>query len=520
MSDKSTMLVESIYDYGDLIPANWAGGGGIAGTPDGEVISGLYFDLAMAIIKNNQEEDPNNRLLDWVRAPGQYDSTKRENRLFDFKRLRYFMALIQSVDEDAVGDNNPNYHNTETNDNSDTQWESPVDGGKESKFYRVFTEMKHYLSIHSYQDYLFRKNPLAETRKRFKVIAKDIEVSIDWDYAPPVTQGKKYKLFIIEVLEFAWYSMMTITPEYILGKGVISEKRFTLGFLSEKEGKRFSQLFGIPNYYKKGDVPGNYNEDFFKPDLIYPGQRFFIIDPQEDVKMLPALKKVDKGSFIEKQSDKLLKIFGIKKEKEIIENVKKLWMGVVFGASLSWGIGKIQVSGGVVFSISDIFDDQDGVRVSPLAMTEYGWGPGIGASYSPSLVFFSNFDGIDDINDYDSGWSPQLDITLGMKIPRGMQKTCRQFLGTGKELHNQAKFGHGVGSIAKRSKISKRTSEFNQYMIEQSILNLLGNIGQKRQVLIFPISAPVVSGGLNLWLGMKQTRFFTKIPDNFEITYQ
>jgi hypothetical protein len=294
--------------------------------------------------------------------------------------------------------------------------------------------------------------------------------------------GCRYKIRVVEALAGTWLSRVTW---YIRGDAAAAYEPTLVGLLeSELAGglQRHGVVGGgsVPNFpdlYKRGSVPSGYKPAEFNPDVIYPGQRFILIDTLPTEKLTfeePIIISVPRQNFWQ-----------------------SVWLGIVWGAKGDIGVGGAHHAAGAVMNVGDMLQYEEVRRFAGLRVSGWRVGLGAGASSGATLVVFVNYPTIASLNTFvDDGWD--WSIALGVSVPRGSPKLVQTLFRYVQDLRSVKK----LTSSGKKGELLKST-------LETIIQNLKGGIPSDGARFTITLPVPFTGPGKHLWLGRSASEYST-----------
>lgn len=274
-------------------------------------------------------------------------------------------------------------------------------------------------------------------------------------------QNRHFSLRIVEVIQNTWLSKIT---SWIYDKPLKAYDPAVIFILTKEHAEWFAnhaldQQAFLPNYYQRGEVPKGYDDWMFNPDVIYPGQRFFLLEPIESVyhpkpnaPKPPPKKKPEPGFW------------------------DGVWVGVGEGHSGDLFIIGAHDMNAILYNIGDGYRGKT-VRNVKIQIHGYKFGPGLGGSVSAALVIAWGYDQPGRINGVTGGWD--FDIALVSKLSSWL-----------KSLKGIKDLDKMVDAYQKYKKL--------RWAAEQVIKN--------RGIMkpgIYTIPIPAAGGGIHLWGGYK-----------------
>ncbi len=274
-----------------------------------------------------------------------------------------------------------------------------------------------------------------------------------------------FKLIIVEALPGAWLSKITKDfyrkPLAAYDPAVIYLlTKEHAEWLNNHAAENNSAQPNLPNFYQRGDVPRNYDEWNFNPDEIYPGQRFFILEP---------IKTTFYDDFdpmiIEAQTDP-----GV---------LEKLWVGIAIAEQTDWAVVGQHTMEVWLHNMST-FPPKAPIW---LQISGYQFGPGGGVSGGLSLVVLHGVSERNELPDVTGGWD--FEISIGAKLT-GFLKSAK--------LIKIAKTLTKTGKV-----LDKKKYKALKYVGEGIIKNR--DAISKPGIITLPI--PLLGAGAHLWGGYK-----------------
>jgi hypothetical protein len=292
-----------------------------------------------------------------------------------------------------------------------------------------------------------------------------------------------YKVRVIEAAVGMWLSRVT---QYILGDAQAAYDETFVGLVEPQIAQALQRhaIVGpgnqpnFPDIYQAGQVPAGYDPQDFNPDIIYPGQRFILIQPVDRIDFDSTVIKAD------------------------ISKWDNIWLGAVWGAQADLGIGGAHTTYGGVVSAADLFEHDQLRRFSGLSIHGWRLGLGAGVSSGATVAIFINYPSLESLNTYtNDGFS--WDVAIGAKIPKGAPKAISQIF---KALHS-------LKGVKKYTSLGKR-GQLIKSSVEILITGLRAGL-PKGQPYILTLPVPLTGPGLHLWLGFKVSQFETFLASEF-----
>lgn len=291
--------------------------------------------------------------------------------------------------------------------------------------------------------------------------------------------GHVYELRVVEALVGMWLSRVTY---YVLGSAAAAYDGAFVALVDRAlaDGLRQHAATGgsgtpnFPDVYQAGEVPPGYDSTQFDPDQIYPGQRFAILRPAEEIVF-------DEGTTVTGFSPSVW---------------DGVWVAAIWGAQAEILFGAHDAYGPVL-NVGDI------VRYGELrrfgGICAHGWdvGLGVGASSGATVLIYVNYPSLESLNETtDDGWD--WDVAVGAKVPKGASKYAKVLFEAIRSLKHMQKFE----KTGKKGEVIKTA-------VETLIKNLKGGLPSGGQKLLISIPVPFTGPGLNLWVGKKATQYET-----------
>jgi len=271
-------------------------------------------------------------------------------------------------------------------------------------------------------------------------------------------QNRHFSLRIVEAIRGTWLSKIT---SWIYDQPLKAYDPTVIFILTEEHAEWFARHASVHqtpmlNYYQRGDIPSGYDEWVFDPDKIYPGQRFFLLEPIESIHYEPPTPKPKKQTY-----------------PSFWDGV---WVGLGEGHSGDFFVIGAHDMNSILYNIGDGYHGKT-IRNVKIHIHGYKFGPGLGGSVSAVLVMAWGYDRASEINGVTGGWD--FDIALVSKLSSWLKS---------------------LGSIKNLDKMIEAYEEFKKlrWAAEQVVKN--------RGVMkpgVYTIPIPAAGAGAHLWGGYK-----------------
>jgi hypothetical protein len=277
--------------------------------------------------------------------------------------------------------------------------------------------------------------------------------------------GKIFDLTIVESVPGTWLSKIT---NDLHGDKLAAYDPSSI-FLLTKEWAGFfrehAKVVGsvneyVPDLYKSGNIPDDYQEWAFNPDVIYPGQRFFFLKPQ-------------KNAVIESFDPEII---DAELPTSILDN---LWVGVGVSEQTDWVVVGQHIIETWVHNMGRYPPDKSWLIQSD----GYQFGLGFGVSGGLVLQVIHGVHDRSILPSISMGWD--FEISIGTKIT-------------------------GLLKAAKFIKIAKALTKTGKFLDQKTYkaLKYVGTVLVKNRDAIFEpgvisLPIPLLGAGAHLWAGYK-----------------